>query len=159
MKRKIAVPIVLVLGIALMSISTADEHEDTAGIREALASISAAYEAGDANAVAQYIHPELSSFLPPPLGGLLDEEFDKNELQAWFDSGFKLQFKYYHLGFKVYGNTAIVTSYNELTVTIPTTEQYTVVRRNSLIWIKEEGKWKMVHRHASPLIIEPPDND
>lgn len=170
MKRKIAIPIVLILGIVLMSISTADEHEDTADVREAHANRVAAWYRRDVEGILQYTHPEFSSFNRE--GEILEEGWFgkngwpivKNNLQAYFDAeadaGIKTRFQYRHQNYKIYGNTAVATYYKKTTVSKPDgSTKESRWWRLSAVWVLEDGKWRAVHGHYSPLIIESPDDD
>ena len=171
MKRLIAIPVLLVLVIVFWAVAKADQHE-TATIEAVLRSFTAAWNAGDAEAIAKHYHASGSSEFGGG-GGLLRQP-DTAELQAewfdglkrWFDAGAEVRIRRIrHPDIKVYGNTAISARYIRLTVKNPNEGSTTATYRSSLIWIKEDGTWKIVHVHQSPLIIqpaviiEPPDDD
>jgi len=151
MKRLIAIPVLFVLVIVYWTVAKADHH--TTGIKEAHANLTAALEAADVDAIVQLYHPSRTAYLR---GGLLTEGFNKTRIKAWFDAGNRLNYEYRHRNYKVYGNTAVATYYMRQTRTTQDETTEGEWRRVSSIWIKNDDKWKMVHTHHSPLIIEPP---
>ncbi len=98
--------------------------------------------------IAQYLLSEHSRF---PAEGLLVEGFTKKDLKAAFDAGLKLEITARHLDVKIYGNTAIATGYIEGSITLPGGIFEQIRQRFTEVWIKQEGKWKRVHIHSSPL--------
>ena len=109
MKRLIAIPVLLVLVIVFWAVAKADQHE-TAAIEAVIQDYTAAWEAGDAEAVAKHNHSSgRSSFYA---GGRLLRLFDTAGLQAWFAAGGKVNNqRLSHLDVKVYGDAAVVTGY------------------------------------------------
>jgi ketosteroid isomerase-like protein len=118
----------LVAGMVLTTTATADDVDD---VKAAVLAVDAAYNSGDVDAIARYMHSEHSRF---PAGGLLSNGFNKEALKASFDAGLKLDIAARHLGVKIYGSTAVATGYTEGTATS-----------------KQGGKWKRVHIHSSPV--------
>ena len=146
MKRLIALLIVLVGGFALTAVAAAD---DAADIEAAQRAHFAAYNASDADAVAQYVLQERSRFVGD--GSLLTVGFDKNELKAAFDAGVKFNRQFRHLDVKVYGNAAVVTGYWTGTINLLDGIIIKGPVRHSAVWIKQGGQWKEAHTHQSPL--------
>ena len=151
MRQLIAILMLLVGSLVLTSATKAD---DAADIKAAQQAHFAAYNASDADAVAQYVLSELSRFVGD--GGLLTEGFDKNSLKAAFDVGLKFNRQLRHLDVKVYGNAAVVTGYWTGTITFPDGTTVKGPVRHSAVWIKQGGQWKLAHRHNSDLITETP---
>jgi ketosteroid isomerase-like protein len=154
MMNKITVLLMLLLvGIVFTTTVNAGDAED---VKAAVLAVDAAYNDGNAEVVAQYLHPNHTRFpAPGTLGaGLLVAGFDKDALAARFKAGFDVNITSRHLEIAVFGNTAIATGYNEGTVTQPDGEVTEEISRFSEIWIKEGGSWKRVHIHSSPLEIE-----
>ncbi len=149
MKRLTAILMILVGGVVLTTVAYADDKAD---VKAAQAALAAAYNAGDADAVAQYRLPESSGFFPE--GGLLDEEFDKNRLKAAFDSGLKLNIYFHHIDVKVYDNAAVVTGYEVGMVTYADGTTFKGPRRLSSVWIKQGGRWKQAHVHISMITAQ-----
>ena len=147
MKRLIALLMVLVGGLVLTAVAAAD---DAADIKAAQRAQFAAYNASDADSVAQYVLPEQSRFVGN--GSLLTVGFNENDLKASFDAGVKYNRQFRHLDVKVYGNAAVVTGYWMGTITFPDGITVNGPVRHSAVWIKQGGQWKLAHRHNSPLI-------
>ena len=145
MRQLITILMILVGGLVLTTAAKADDVDD---VKAAVLAVDAAYNSGDVDAIAQYMHSEHSRFPP---GGLLVEGFDKERLKADFDAGFKLDITARHLGVKIYGNTAVATGYIEGRVTLPDGTINQPRSRFTEVWIKQRGNWKRVHIHSSPL--------
>jgi ketosteroid isomerase-like protein len=146
MRQLITILMILVGSLVLTTAAKADDVDD---VKAAVLAVDAAYNSGDVDAIAQYMHSEHSQF--PPGTGLLVEGFDKERLKADFDAGFSLDITARHLGVKIYGNTAVVTGYIEGRVTMPGGAINQPRSRFTEVWIKQGGKWKRVHIHSSPL--------
>jgi uncharacterized protein (TIGR02246 family) len=139
-----------VLALALSTgLAQAGDKEDIMAARDGAI---AAWNAGDVEAIQKYYAPELTRFSED--GNLLSGAWPWAALkQQFFESGGKVLISPpRHAEVKVYGNTAIMTSYSELTVTEPDGTSETTTRRNTLVWVKQSGKWKVVHLHSSPLM-------
>ncbi len=110
-----------------------------------------AWNKGDAKAIAKYHHPSGASYFYAT--GPLLALFDTAEIQAFFDAGGKVNIQGLpHLDVKVYGDTAVSTGYLSGAITLLGSEPQSGTWRISETWTKEEGTWKLVHSHASPLI-------
>jgi ketosteroid isomerase-like protein len=141
---------VFLCGMVLTTIAVADDADD---VRAGVLGLDAAFMAGDVDAVAKYMHPEYTMFLFPGevRGELLIEGFSKDRLKALFDAGMKVDIETRHLSVKIFGITAVVTSYAAGTVTLPNGTVKQNTRRVTEIWVKEKGQWLRVHIHESPL--------
>ena len=85
-------------------------------------------------------------------GGFLISFIDATELRGAFQAGFKVKMEVNNLEAAVYGDSAITTFFMATTITPPNG----LVRtegpwRSSIFWNKQEGAWKLVHSHQSPL--------
>ncbi len=145
MRQLIAIAMILVGGLVLTTAAKADDVDD---VRAAVLAVDAAYNSGDVDAIAQYMHSEHSRF---PAGGLLVEGFDKEGIKANFDAGFKLAIAARHLDVKIYGSTAVATGYTEGTATLQDGTVNQIRGRFTEVWTKQGGIWKRVHIHSSPL--------
>ena len=147
MKRVIGLAMVLVGGLVLSTAAIADDAED---VKAAMLALDAASKNKDMGVIVQYMHPGRSRYVSG--GGLLREGFKEDGLKAAFDAGLKLDSgARRHVTVKTYGNTAVVTGYRWQNITLP---GGTIIRgtvRFSQVWTKEQGKWKTVHTHSSPL--------
>ncbi len=151
MKRLTAVLMVFVPSMVLTSVAAA---QDVEAIKAAQLAHFAAFNAGDADAVAQYVLPERSHFQGIS-GEFLVEGFDKNSLKASFDAGLTFNRQLRHLEVKVYGDAAVVTGYWTGTISFPDGTTGQGPMRHSAVWIKKGGQWKLAHRHNSPLMGAP----
>ena len=150
MKRLIAILMVFVGGMVFMTPAAAD---DAADVKAAALKLIAAYNAGDADAMMQYAHPDYSRFQVG--GGLLVEGANKDRLKAALEGGLKINWQHRHLQVKVYGNTAITTGYLTGTITLPNSTTLQGPWRHSSVWMKQGGQWKRAHYHASQLLPAP----
>lgn len=148
MKRCVAIGCTLacvsILGAAVVAPSASD---DAADIREASLAILAGLRAGDVDSLMEGHLPKYSIF--DANGGLL-AEFDERALKKLFEGGFKYDRSWRHLEVKVYGNSGICTGYAVGTTTWPDYVAQTP-ERFSLVWIKQQGTWRIAHVHVSPL--------
>ena len=133
-----------------MFLTTVAVADDVGDVKAAVRAVDTAFNSGDADAVAEYMHPEHSRF---PDGELLFEGFNKDHLKALFAAGLKVDLDTRHLGVKIYGNTAVATGYTVGTVTLPDGTINQGTGRFSEVWIKQENEWKRVHIHSSPLTL------
>ena len=145
MRQLIAISMILVVGLVLTTAAMAGDVDD---VKAAVLAVDAAYNSGDVDAIAQYMHSEHSRF---PAGGLLTEGFDKEGLKASFDAGFKLDIAARHLDVKIYGSTAVATGYTEGTATSQDGTVNQIRGRFTEVWTKQGGNWKRVHIHSSPV--------
>ena len=147
MKRVIAVAMVLVGGLVLSTIAIAD---DAADVKAASQALDAAFENKDMAVILGYMHPERSRYGSG--GGLLWEGFRGDGLKAAFDAGLKIDNgTIRHLTVKIYGNTGVVTGYRGINVTLANGTTFRGTDRISEVWIKQQGKWKLIHSHSSQL--------
>lgn len=147
MKRVLGILMVLMGCTILTTGAVADDVDD---VKAAVLAMDAALRAGDADAFGQYMHPEQTAFVP---GEPLIEGLSKDPPYSFkflFFEETKVDVETRHLSVKIYGNTAVVTGYKVGMVAsfagiTQVNNQFTEV------WIKQEGKWKRVHSHESPL--------
>ena len=138
----------LLAGIVLASAAIAD---DAADVKAAVLKLNAAANAGDVEVISQYISPQRSLFNFSGRLLFVAEEFDPERAKAAFEAGVKYNRSWTHLDVKVYGNAAVVTGYHRGRYTGRSGTYTQGTRRVSEVWIKQDGKWMRVHRHASQL--------
>lgn len=135
----------------LMSLTDAvdaDEAEDVMAVAE---SWLAEANAADATAIVPRYHPAETSF--GPRGDLLTESIHTMEYTAAvFESGFRTALQWRHAKAQVFGNSAVVTGYLAGTITFPNGNVAADTWRTSLMWVREDSAWKLVHFHASSLL-------
>ncbi len=150
MKRMAVVLTVMMGCLLLTTIALADDVDD---IKAATMKHFTAFNAGDAAAHVRHHLAENTGF--PPEGGLLEEsasiEAQRKDLQALFDAGMKPNLELQLLKVKVYGDTAVVTSYVVGTMTSPEGKTEQIKARRTAVLIKQDGEWKEAHNHTSPL--------
>ncbi len=144
----------LVMGMFLTPAALADDADD---VKAEMERYFAALNAGDANAYIQHFMPETSAFVGP---GLLSNarslEEQRSSFQASLDGGLKRNLQLRHLQVKVYGNTAVATSYVVGNTTTGAGITNPVRMQRTAVLLKQGGQWKEVHQHRSPLSIAPP---
>ena len=151
MKRFISLTKIFVCVVLLSNIAWAGDVED---IKKATIEHFATLNAGN---VAAHIEHHLKGHTTfGGEGGLFEIndslEEEKNSLQADFDAGLELNMSVRHLDVKVYGTTAVVTSYVVGTSKAPNGETEQVMTRRTAVLIKQGNKWKEVHLHSSPVV-------
>jgi hypothetical protein len=112
--------------------------------------IVAGYNSGNVDQIQQRLAPQQNRFYRE--GGFLTRFINVDDLRGAFQSGFKVKMEVNNLEAAVYGDSAITTFYLRTTVTPPNgTARNESPSRNSYFWNKQDGAWKLVHAHASPL--------
>ncbi len=139
----------LVVGMFLTTVAIADDVDD---VKAAMQRSQVAGNTGDANTEARILLEGVTSF--GFAGGLLErfdlEEARKNR-QAAFDAGLKFNLQDRHVEVRVYGNTAVATSYRVGTINLPNGNTARPNNRITTVLIKQVGQWKIAHVHNSPL--------
>ena len=159
MKNLIAIVLVVLLNTALTGIAAAD---DVADVKATVLALYEALNNDDADGVSKLQDLQLNDF--EAAGGLLTElpagttiEDIRSNQQAAIDTGRKLNYQLRHLNVKVYGNAAVATYYRTLSGTAADgTPLSGGPDRVSMVLNKQNGQWKQVHRHASPLLPAAP---
>ncbi len=77
---------------------------------------------------------------------------DKEVMTAIFDAGIKYDFEWRDLAVEVHGESAISTAFLDGTITNADSSQVQGPWRTSTAWVKDGGKWKIVHYHVSQLL-------
>ena len=129
---------------------TAAGQAAEAEVKAAVMDIAAGYNSGNVDQIERRLAPQQNRFYAE--GGFLSSFIDPAELRGAFKSGFKVKMEVNNLEAAVYGDSAITTFFSRATVTPangpPRNEG---PKRNSYFWNKQDGTWKLVHAHASPL--------
>ncbi len=120
-----------------------------AEVKAAVMDIITGYNSGNVDLIDKRMAPQQNRFQGE--GGFLTS-FDGAELRQAFKSGWKLKFETYNLEAAVYGDSAITTFFMQGNVMPPNGPQRTEGPwRVSYVWNKQDGIWKLVHAHQSPL--------
>jgi hypothetical protein len=121
-----------------------------AEVKAALMDIVEGFNSGNVDQIQQRLAPQQNRFYSE--GGFLTSFIDAAELRGAFQSGFKIKIEINNLEAAVYGDSAITTFFVRRTVTPPNGPQRIEgTNRNSYFWNKQDGVWKLVHAHTSPL--------
>lgn len=123
--------------------------DDAADARRAMIAAFEAFGAGDVQAMGHY-HDRYTSFAGNG-DSLFEGKIDREQLQAFFDAGFRVSWEMRDLGVRVFGSAAVATFYTEGTTRYP---DGTVIRdplRHTVVWVKEGDTWREAHSHVSKL--------
>jgi len=150
--------LMIILGLILTASASA-MADDVADIKSAMDKHFATFKAGDAAGHIAHHMAGNSSFGAD--GGALTVndslEEETAELQATFDEGHKFDFQLVDLDIAVYGDTAVVTSLQTGTVTMPDGTTEKVKNRRTAVVVRDGSEWKEVHNHISEYVEESTD--
>jgi CubicO group peptidase (beta-lactamase class C family) len=119
-------------------------------VKAALMDIVAGFNSGNVDQIQQRLATQQNRFYSE--GGFLTRFIDVTELRGAFQSGAKIKMEVNNLEAAVYGDSAITTLLTRTTVTLANGPPRTQgPYRNSFFWTKQDGAWKLVHAHTSPL--------
>jgi len=151
MKHMLAVLIVVLLSTFLTMEAFATDEDDVIAASKGLI---AALNNWDGDAWIQYFMEGYDHFGQG--GGLLNEVYNPTAEKEGFvkakESGAKYNVQWRHLSAKIYGNTAVLTGYFVGTYTNAEGTPKSINVRSSGVWLKQGGKWKIVHYHNSDLL-------
>ncbi len=145
------------MGCGLLSIiagatEAVAQADDKAAVMTVMTSALDAYNAGDVERFFQDMHPKATSF--GAYGNRMDVGSDAETLSESFAAGYKTNLAFEDLDLVFFDDVVCATGYLTGAVTLPGGEPESVVWRLTVMLIKEEGQWKMVHTHSSPMASE-----
>ena len=118
-------------------------------VKAAVMDIVGGYNSGNVDQIERRLAPQQNRF--PGEGGFLTS-LNAQELRQAFQGRFKINIEVKNLEAAVYGDSAIATFFMASTVTPPNGPQRTEGPwRVSYFLNKQDGAWKLVHTHQSPL--------
>ncbi|MFY9619702.1 MAG: serine hydrolase [Pyrinomonadaceae bacterium] len=121
-----------------------------AEVKTAVMDIIAGFNAGNVDQIERRLAPQHNRFQGE--GGFLTSFIDSAELRRAFQAGFKVNFEINNLETAVYGDGAIATFFMRGVVTPPNGSPRTEGPwRSSYVWNKQDGTWKLIHSHQSPM--------
>lgn len=152
MKQLIVLIIALFAGSFFVSAALADDIADIKALEQGHY---AARNRGDVATWISYHLAKRDSFGPGggPLTKSTSLEDERKALEAQLAAGTKYNHQLRDIEVRIYGNTAICTSYITGSSTSPDGTVRHVNMRRSAVLIKDNGKWKEVHDHISPLVL------
>lgn len=119
-------------------------------VKGAVMSLVGAINANNVDQIVRYLAVQQNAFRRD--GGSLAPFVDVSGLREDFRAGVKVNIKVGDLEAAVYDNTALTTCIFAQSVTLPNGRvRNDGLSRVSLVWNKQEGTWKVVHGHQSPL--------
>ena len=150
MQRLMAIFIIFLTGNLQPGMASANDEKDIIAVMHAhIASINNE----ESEAIARHHLPGHSEFGATGarlgISGSFEEQRVRNE--QIFGSGFKFNWKLENLRVQVFDNAALVTCYVVGTTTSPEGKVTQINNRRTTMLIKEQGKWKEIHVHNSPL--------
>ncbi len=127
---------------------TGQKSEDE--VKAAVMSLIGAINSSNVDQIERYLTPQQNAFRRD--GGSLAPFVDVSGLREDFRAGVKVNIQVGDLEVAVYDNTALTTCIFSQSVTLPNGRvRNDGLSRVSLVWNKQEGTWKVVHGHQSPL--------
>ncbi|HKP85851.1 MAG TPA: serine hydrolase, partial [Blastocatellia bacterium] len=116
----------------------------------AVTSLMAAYGSGSVDQIERLLTPQSSSF--DVEGGALSPFLDAADLRRQFQAGVKISLNPHNLEVAINGNAAVATCITTSIITVPGQgPRNHLPWRTSLVWNKQDGAWKLLHVHFSPL--------
>jgi len=135
--------------VSTKSPNAAGETAETE-VKAAVMDLIAGFNSGNVDQIQRRLAPQQNRFYGE--GGFLARFIDPAELGNAFRSGIKVKMEVNNLEAAVYGDSAITTFFVGTTVTPPNGPPRTEGPwRTSYFWNKQDGIWKLVHAHQSPL--------
>ena len=119
-------------------------------VKAAVMDIIAGFNSSNVDQIQQRLAPQQNRFQGE--GGFLISFINAAELKQAFQAGFKVKMEVKNLEAAVYGDSAVTTFFAATTITPPNGPVRTEGPwRSSIFWNKQDGAWKLVHSHQSPL--------
>jgi CubicO group peptidase (beta-lactamase class C family) len=135
--------------VSTKSPNSAGEAAETE-VKTALMDIVAGFNSGNVDQIQQRLAPQQNRFFSE--GGSLTRFIDAEGLREAFKAGLKVKIEVNNLEVAVYGDSAVTTFFVRTTTTPANGPPRTnTPLRSSFFWNKQDGVWKLVHAHQSPL--------
>lgn len=151
MKRKLMI-ISLMIGCLTVSMQSANAQEEE--VRAAMEQTLAAWGAGDFETLGSYYDAHLRGFMLD--GGFLITGFSVEALQAAKDAGFAFNVEPRDEDIRIVSDgVSIAVATLEGSITFPGGEPQEGSWRYSETRVKQDGTWKVVQYHFSPLTLAP----
>lgn len=136
--------------VSTKSPNAANSAAAEAEVKTAVMDIVAGFNSGSVDQIERRLAPHNNRFQGE--GGFLASFIDAADLRGAFQAGFKVKIEIYNLETAVYGDSAVATFFMRGVVTPPNgTPRTEGPWRTSYVMNKQEGTWKLIHSHQSPL--------
>ncbi len=145
LQLSLIVPLILVPCSVASSQDVKDKSDE---VRAAVLGAYAALNAGDADALMQYVGPGGYTEYGEDGGPLF--KIDEEHIRRLFGAGIKGDFEVQELEVKVFKEMAVATGYRFGRFMIPNEPTQKSRLRLSTVWYLQDGKWKVAHVHLSP---------
>lgn len=121
-----------------------------AEVKAAVMDIVEGFNASNVDQIERRLAPQHNRFQGE--GGFLTPFIDAPELRVAFQNGFKVKFDVHNLETAVYGDSAIATFFMSGLITPSNgTPRREGPWRSTYVWNRQDGTWKLVHSHQSPI--------
>ncbi len=127
------------------SLASASDADD---VRTAVIDLYAKLNAADADAFIEYMLPQGYTEFGANGDGIFT--IDQDYVRDGFSSGIKADLEVRDIEVRVLNDSAIVTGYRVGSIAMPGEEPKERTLCLSMMWTRQEGKWKLVHVHLSP---------
>jgi ketosteroid isomerase-like protein len=124
------------------------DASDADDVRAAVVDLYAKLNAADADAFIEYMLPE--GYTEFGASGRALFMIDQDYVREGFASGIKADLEVRELKVRVFRDSAIVTGYRVGSIAMPGEEPRERTLCLSMMWTRQEDKWKLVHVHLSP---------
>ena len=145
-KHGMGLALMLALCIAAGAQTPADDVE---AVKTAVANFYSAANYKDLETILGYMAPEgYTAFLEN------DKELFRVDEQNWrdtFKTDWVANFEAIGLEVKVHKDAALVTGYRVGTLARADEEVFKTMSCLSMMWIRMDGKWRLIHLHVSPI--------
>jgi hypothetical protein len=139
---------ILLFLVAYLVIYSQDQVDKGEEVRVAVLGLYAALNAGDADTFVQSMAPggytEFSEDGGPPFN--INEEY----VRRAFAAGLKADFEIQELKVRIFENAAVATGYRVGRLIIPNRPTENSSLYLWMMWVRQQGRWKLVHVHLSP---------
>ena len=148
--RKLQYILFLIPVFLFVDLAHAGDKEDVLATMDA---IMGAWIAGDVDGARKHMLSRPKTF---EADGSLLSSMDFEAAKAGFAAGLKFNVKPAHSDVTIYGDAAVLTGYLMRQMTPPGGTLVTMTLRATVVFVKQNGQWKVSPAHLSPLTPENP---
>ena len=141
---------VILVFCLMSSLAAGSARAQETDVRADVSATLAALAAGDATTFADFFHDDARGFFVS--GSNMIEGISVLALRAAYLTGLQMNVVMSELNVRVYGNTAVSGTLLQGSVTMPGGAMISGTWRYSDTRVLDEGRWKVVQYHISPLV-------